>query len=60
MNAGKSATCLSSLFLFALTLTVSSLANPAPADGTAITGRILDIQGGLPVPNATVELRRGD
>jgi outer membrane receptor protein involved in Fe transport len=59
MNAGKSATCLSSLFLFALTLTVSSLANPAPADGTAITGRILDIQGGLPVPNATVELRRG-
>jgi outer membrane receptor protein involved in Fe transport len=30
----------------------------APA-GTGVAGRILDTQGGLPVPNATVELQRG-
>lgn len=27
-----------------------------PASGTTVSGRILDAQGGLPVPNATVEL----
>jgi outer membrane receptor protein involved in Fe transport len=31
----------------------------AAAGGTTITGRILDTQGGLPVPNAVVDLQRG-
>ncbi len=30
----------------------------APASGTVVSGRILDAQGGLPVPNATVQLDR--
>jgi outer membrane receptor protein involved in Fe transport len=30
------------------------------AGGTTITGRILDTQGGLPVPNATIELYRAE
>ncbi|MGA9944233.1 MAG: carboxypeptidase-like regulatory domain-containing protein, partial [Candidatus Cybelea sp.] len=59
MNAGKSAIWLSYLLVFALTLTVGSVAASAPADGTTVSGRILDLQGGLPVPNATIELRRG-
>ncbi|MBV8150555.1 MAG: TonB-dependent receptor, partial [Candidatus Eremiobacteraeota bacterium] len=29
------------------------------AQGTTVSGRILDTQGGLPVPNATVQLDRG-
>jgi hypothetical protein len=28
-------------------------------EGTRISGRILDTQGGLPVPNAVIELDRG-
>jgi outer membrane receptor for ferrienterochelin and colicin len=28
--------------------------------GTVVSGRVLDVQGGLPVPGASVELRRGD
>jgi outer membrane receptor protein involved in Fe transport len=31
----------------------------AAADGLTVSGRILDTQGGLPVPNATVQLDRG-
>jgi outer membrane receptor protein involved in Fe transport len=31
----------------------------APVSGTTVSGRILDTQGGLPVPNAAVELDRG-
>src|SRR5579872_3976825 len=31
----------------------------ASSAGTTVSGRILDTQGGLPVPNATVELRTG-
>jgi outer membrane receptor protein involved in Fe transport len=44
-----------------LCLTAVPLAAPAAGtgSGTTVTGRILDIQGGLPVPNATVELNRG-
>ncbi|MFY9739802.1 MAG: carboxypeptidase regulatory-like domain-containing protein, partial [Candidatus Cybelea sp.] len=30
----------------------------AAAGGTTVSGRILDAQGGLTVPNATVELER--
>jgi len=49
----------SCLALAALTA-VLSVGVPAPAaDGTTISGRILDAQGGLPVPNATVEFDRG-
>ncbi|MBV8489808.1 MAG: TonB-dependent receptor, partial [Candidatus Eremiobacteraeota bacterium] len=47
----------------ALLLAVTLWALPASlfADqGTRITGRILDAQGGLPIPNATVELDRGN
>jgi outer membrane receptor protein involved in Fe transport len=29
------------------------------ADGVPVSGRILDTQGGLPIPNATIELDRG-
>ncbi|MBV8530365.1 MAG: TonB-dependent receptor, partial [Candidatus Eremiobacteraeota bacterium] len=50
------------LLLFALLLgllRVSSLpAVAAPSGGTTVSGRILDTQGGLPVPGATVELQR--
>lgn len=35
--------------------TLTAIASPA---GTTVSGRILDTQGGLPVPNATVELQR--
>lgn len=41
-----------------LALLLSSLA-ASPESGTTISGRILDAQGGLPVPNATVELVKG-
>jgi outer membrane receptor protein involved in Fe transport len=42
-------------------LTAAPLAAPAAGtgSGTTVSGRILDIQGGLTVPNATVELNRG-
>ncbi|HEY1869272.1 MAG TPA: TonB-dependent receptor, partial [Candidatus Cybelea sp.] len=33
-------------------------AAPDPASGTTVSGRILDTQGGLTVPNATVDLMR--
>ncbi|HEY1428985.1 MAG TPA: TonB-dependent receptor, partial [Candidatus Tumulicola sp.] len=39
--------------------TVPATAAP-PRPGTRVTGRVLDVQGGLPIPGAVVELRRGD
>src|SRR5579862_8613253 len=48
--------------LVALLLAACVAALPAAVSaesGTKISGRILDTQGGLPIPNATVELDRG-
>src|ERR1700722_11717475 len=45
--------------LLAFLLIFGFLASPMPssaATGTAISGRILDAQGGLPVQSATIEL----
>ncbi len=45
---------------FLLVLLFLCIAAPAiAADGVTVSGRILDAQGGLPVPNAQVELDRG-
>ncbi len=45
---------------FLLVLLFLLMGTPAiAADGVTISGRILDTQGGLPVPNAQVELDRG-
>ncbi len=44
--------------LLLLALLAPSFAAAAPAPGTTISGRILDTQGGLPIPNASVELQR--
>ncbi|MBV8343533.1 MAG: TonB-dependent receptor [Candidatus Eremiobacteraeota bacterium] len=45
---------------FLLVLLFLYMAAPAlAADGVMVSGRILDTQGGLPVPNAEVELDRG-
>ncbi|HET9095323.1 MAG TPA: TonB-dependent receptor [Candidatus Baltobacteraceae bacterium] len=46
--------------LLAAAFTLSAFSPPAlGASGTAISGRILSVQGGLPVSNAKVELERG-
>jgi hypothetical protein len=47
----------SARFLLLLLFLLPSLSARA-ADGVTLTGRILDTQGGLPVPNATVQLDR--
>jgi outer membrane receptor protein involved in Fe transport len=42
---------------------IAALPAAAPGqapNGTTISGRILDAQGGLPIPNAAIELDRGD
>ena len=44
--------------LIALLALLAVAVPAAAAGGTTISGRILDTQGGLPVPNATVELER--
>lgn len=54
-NALSRAAALAFLALFAFALRTAA----APAATTTVSGRILDTQGGLPVPNATVELVRG-
>lgn len=53
--------CLALFFAFAVTggwAERAPAAAPASIAGATITGRILDTQGGLPVPNATVDLYR--
>ncbi|HTA40235.1 MAG TPA: carboxypeptidase-like regulatory domain-containing protein, partial [Candidatus Acidoferrales bacterium] len=45
-------------FLLAFTITAFPL-NSIAATGTTISGRILDAQAGLPVPNATIALAMG-
>ncbi|HYL28221.1 MAG TPA: TonB-dependent receptor, partial [Candidatus Nitrosotalea sp.] len=54
MNARRSATALA-LFL---ALLFARLSGVSAATGTTIYLRILDTQGGLPIPNAEVELHR--
>ena len=56
MNVWSNARRFPAAFLLAFLL--GSLA-ATPESGTTVTGRILDAQGGLPVPNATVELVKG-
>jgi outer membrane receptor protein involved in Fe transport len=50
---------LSVVLALALSPAIAPAAAPG-SGGTDVTGRVLDVQGGLPVPGATVELRRGD
>jgi len=63
MSVGKR---IESFFVWLLIVSVGVFGTPIagspapdPAGGTTVSGRILDAQGGLPVPNATVELQRG-
>lgn len=53
MHRSRNAFALLFAILFAAVLPAAA----APAD-TSVSGRILDTQGGLPVPNALVELQR--
>jgi outer membrane receptor protein involved in Fe transport len=55
MNARQSAMP----FALVLALLFAGVSAAPAAGGATISGRILDTQGGLPVPNATVELHRG-
>lgn len=55
MQALMNARYYPALSVVFLVLLVSGAVAPA-AGGTTVSGRILDTQGGLPVPNATVEL----
>lgn len=59
MSARAAWKCVASLVFVAFVLAGAPAVLGAPAAGSTITGRILDTQGGLPVANATVELRRG-
>jgi outer membrane receptor protein involved in Fe transport len=63
MNVRRSAgCCLAILSILGMTFAWPHKTPAAPgasASGTTVSGRILDTQGGLPVPNATVELVRG-
>ncbi len=56
-------TCKNARVFLALGLLFAVLAAAVPpalaAGGTTVSGRILDTQGGLPIPNATVVLERG-
>ncbi|MGA8325913.1 MAG: carboxypeptidase-like regulatory domain-containing protein, partial [Candidatus Cybelea sp.] len=54
-NALSRATALAFLLLLAFAMRTTA----APTATTTVSGRILDTQGGLPVPDATVELVRG-
>jgi len=47
------------VFALAIAAVSPAPAAPATAAGTAIAGRVLDAQGGLPIGGATVELDRG-
>ncbi len=49
----------SARFLLVLLFLQLAAAPAIAAGGVTVSGRILDTQGGLPVPNATVELDRG-
>jgi len=46
------------LVIFMLAASPVAAAPDPAASGTTVSGRILDTQGGLPVPNATVDLMR--
>ena len=46
------------LLIIFLVTAAPAAAAPDPASGTTVSGRILDTQGGLTVPNATVDLMR--
>lgn len=56
MKNRRTSACLVALLM---AMTLAPALPVAAADGTTISGRILDTQGGLPVPNATIELVRG-
>ncbi|MGB8965789.1 MAG: TonB-dependent receptor [Candidatus Cybelea sp.] len=57
MNARKNAHSYLAYFLILVLLPVALMG--AAGGGTTVSGRILDAQGGLPIPNATIELQLG-
>ena len=59
MNGAKNAYALLLVFSIATTLCNVLPASAAGDPGTTISGRILDTQGGLPVPGAAIELTHG-